>query len=88
MANNLQAYVLTDRGTYLARVDNLDLTVAFEGDPLLVNPYAILAVSDEKHPHVNKTGAARLIEWMTSPRARDLIAAYRINGRELFHLFE
>lgn len=88
MANNLQAYVLTDRGTYLARVDDLDLTVAFEGDPELVNPYAIIAVNADKHTHVNHTGAERLIEWMTSPRARDLIAGYRVNGHELFHLFE
>jgi tungstate transport system substrate-binding protein len=88
MASNLQAYVLTDRGTYLARVDDLDLTVAFEDDRQLVNPYAIIAVNTEKHPHANRAGTERLIEWMTSPRARDLIAAYRVNGRELFHLFE
>jgi tungstate transport system substrate-binding protein len=88
MANNLQAYVLTDRGTYLSRVDDLDLAVAFESDAELVNPYAIIAVNTEKHPHINNTGADALVEWMTSQRARDLIAAYRINGRELFHLFE
>jgi tungstate transport system substrate-binding protein len=88
MANNMQAYVLTDRGTYLSRVDKLELTVTFEGDPLLVNPYAIIAVNPEKHPHVNTTGVERLIEWMTSPRAQALIADYQINGRELFHLFE
>jgi tungstate transport system substrate-binding protein len=88
MANNLQAYVLTDRGTFLSRVDDLDLAVAFEDDPLLINPYAIIAVNPQKHPHVNHAGAERLVEWMTSQRARDLIANYRINGRELFHLFE
>jgi tungstate transport system substrate-binding protein len=88
MANNMQAYVLTDRGTYLSRVDVLELTVAFEGDPSLINPYAIIGVSPEKHPHVNVAGVERLIDWVTSPRAKTLIAEYRVNGRELFHLFE
>jgi tungstate transport system substrate-binding protein len=88
MANNMQAYILTDRGTYLARVDELDLAVVFEGDPLLVNPYAIIAVSPEKHPHVNRTGAEGLIEWITSQTGQALIAGYRVNGHELFHIFE
>jgi tungstate transport system substrate-binding protein len=88
MANNMQAYVLTDRGTYLSRVDELELTVAFEGDPLLINPYTIIAVSSQKHPQVNAAGVERLIEWVTSSRAQTLIGEYRINGQELFHLFD
>jgi tungstate transport system substrate-binding protein len=88
IANNMQAYILTDRGTYLARVDELDLAVAFEGDPLLVNPYAIVIVNPDKHPHVEQTGAERLVEWITSPRGQALIESYRVNGHVLFHLFE
>ncbi len=88
MANDKQAYILTDRGTYLSRVDALELAVAFEDDPLLVNPYSIIAVNPEKHPHVNRSGGERLIDWITSPRAQALIEDYRVNGRQIFHLFE
>jgi tungstate transport system substrate-binding protein len=88
MANNMQAYILTDRGTYLSRVDQLELAVAFEGDPALINPYAIIAVSPEKYPDVNHAGIARLIEWVTSARGQTLIEEYRINGKQLFYLFE
>ncbi len=88
IANNMQAYILTDRGTYLARVDQLELAVAFEGDPLLVNPYAVVIVNPEKHPHVEQTGAEQLVEWITSPRGQKLIEDYRVNGHVLFHLFE
>ena len=88
MANDKQAYILTDRGTYFSRVDGLELAVAFENDPLLVNPYSIIAIDPEKHPHVNRSGGERLIEWITSPRAQALIEDYRMNGRQLFHLFE
>lgn len=87
MANNLQAYVLADRATYLAMADRLELTVASEGDPLLVNPYTIIMVSPDKHPHVNRADAERLIEWITSPRGQTLIEGYRVNGQRLFRLF-
>lgn len=88
MANDKQAYILTDRGTYFSRVDGLELAVAFENDPLLVNPYSIIAIDPGKHPHVNRSGGEHLIDWITSPRAQTLIEDYRMNGRQLFHLFE
>jgi tungstate transport system substrate-binding protein len=84
----MQAYMLTDRGTYLSRVDRLELAVSFEGDPALINPYAIIAISPEKYPYVNHAGANRLIEWVTSARGQTLIEEYRVNGKQLFHLFE
>jgi tungstate transport system substrate-binding protein len=65
----------------------LDLVVVFEGDPLL-NPYAIIMVNPEKHPHVNQTGAEQLVEWITTPRGQKLIEDYRVNRHVLFHLFE
>ncbi len=88
MANEKMAYILTDRGTYLSRVDKLELTVAFEGQTELVNPYAIIAVSPEKFPYVNYAGVERLIDWLTSPRGQRLIEDYRVNGHQLFHLFQ
>jgi tungstate transport system substrate-binding protein len=88
MANEKLAYVLTDRGTYLSMRENLELAIAFEGSPDLLNPYALIAVSPAKYPDVNQAGARKLIEWMTSPRARDLVANFKVGGESLFHLFE
>ncbi len=88
MANDKLAYVLCDRGTYLAMRELLDLEVAYAGDPELVNPYAIIAVNPEKYPDLNHAGTQRLIAWFTSPRGQKLIADFRVNGEQLFHLFE
>ncbi len=88
MADNQLGYVMTDRGTYLAMADKLEIEVVYEGDAALVNPYAIIAVNPEKYPDVNHTGTERLIEWLTSARARELIAAFRVGDEQLFKLFD
>lgn len=88
MAHEKEAYVLTDRGTYLAMAGKFSLEVDYEGDPELRNPYAIIAVSSARYPDRNHEGARKLIEWMTSPRARELIAGFKVGGKQLFYLFE
>ncbi len=88
MAREKEAYILTDRGTYLAFAGKFALDVLYEKDPQLRNPYAIIAVSPEKYPDRNHEGARRLIEWMTSTRAKQLIADFKIGGEQLFYLFE
>jgi tungstate transport system substrate-binding protein len=88
MANDKLAYVLCDRGTYLAMREKIDLEVVFEGGQALLNPYSIIAVNPAKYPDVNAAGAQRLIEWITSPRARALIAGFTVGGKQLFQLFE
>ena len=80
-----RAYTLSDRGTFLARRDELELVILFEGDPALHNPYALIAISPERYPDRNHAGARDLIAWMTSSRAQALIAEYRVNGHQLFH---
>ncbi len=85
LAHEKQAYVLSDRGTYLAFRDKTDLDVIVEGDPRLFNPYGIIAVNPERHPHVNYTGAMLLIDWLTSPEAQRMIAGYRRGGEQLFY---
>ncbi len=85
MANDLRAYTMTDRGTYLALQDKIELRVLVEGDPLLFNPYGIIAVNPEKHPHVNYKGAARFIEWLTAPDAQKIIGSFRKKGEILFY---
>ena len=84
IANEQQAYILSDRGTYLKRMDGLDLTILFEGDGRLNNPYGIIAVNPDRHPDVNAEAAQKFIEWITSPEIQSAIDAYRINGEQLF----
>jgi len=88
MANNKLAYTLADRGTYLAMADKLQIVVVYEGSKALVNPYAIIAVNPEKYPDVNHSGTTQLIEWLTSARARKLIADFRVGNEQLFKLFQ
>jgi len=87
MANEMRGYLLTDRGTYLARANTFELEVLFEGDEELVNPYAIIAINPEKFPGVNAMEVQRLIAWLLSPRGQSLIEDYRVDGHQLFHLF-
>lgn len=76
----MQAYALTDRGTWLAtKPTGLELLV--EGDPPLANPYSVIQVNPERHPHVNAAGARRLIAWLTSEDGQEAIASYRISGQ-------
>ena len=88
MAHEMRAYILTDRGTYLARSNTIELEILFEGHEELVNPYAIIAINPERFPDVNSAGVERLTEWLLSPRGQRLIEEYRVNGHQLFQLFE
>jgi len=75
MANEKRAYTITDRGTYLAFVGGkkIDLPILFEGDPILFNPYGIIAVNPAKHPHVKYVQAMALIGWITSKEGQKII---------------
>ncbi|MBS3967529.1 MAG: substrate-binding domain-containing protein [Truepera sp.] len=84
VADEQRAYTLTDRGTYLAVRDRLELTILFEGDPLLFNPYHVMAVNPQVHPHVNHAGAMALIAWLSSPEAKSLIDGFTASGEPLF----
>lgn len=84
MANEKRAYVLSDRGTYLAYVSKLDLEVVVQGDAALLNPYSVIAVNPARHPHVDYAGALSLISWLTSKQGQKLIGDFRRSGRQLF----
>ncbi len=84
IANEIDGYTMTDRGTWLAYESKLDIQLLFEGDPPLFNPYGIIAVNPERHPDVNYTGAIKLIKWMTSPAAQKMIGEFKIKGQQLF----
>ena len=83
MAHEKKAYALTDRGTYLALLgsNKIDLPILFEGDPVLFNPYGIIAVNPAKHAHVNYVKAMALIGWVTSRAGQKIIREF---GRDRF----
>ena len=86
MASEKQAYALSDRATFLAQRAQLDLTIVFEGDPLLQNPYAVIVVSAEKHPHVKHQAARRFAEFLLSPDTQAIIGQFGVErfGQRLF----
>lgn len=86
MANEQQAYTLSDRGTFLAQRQKLDLVIVSQGDPLLRNPYAVLLVSAAKHPHVQRAAARKLLDFLVSPAAQKTIAEFGVKefGMPLF----
>lgn len=82
MANEQQAYTLSDRATYLARtLEGTELVVAVEGDPVLFNPYGALVVNAEKCTNVNADLANQFVDWIVSVPTQELIAAF---GQEEF----
>ncbi len=87
MANEQQAYTLSDRATYLARkAEGLDLEVLGEGDEVLFNPYGVIPVNPEKHPGVNFALAQQFVEWITSLETQELIGSFGVEefGEPLF----
>ena len=85
MTNDLEGYTLSDRGTFLSIMYNIDLVVLVEGDDKLFNPYGIIAVNPALHEHVNYEGAMRLISFLTSGKGQSIIGEFRKNGEQLFY---
>jgi len=81
MADEMEAYTMSDRATYLSMQDNLDLEIVYEGDERLFNPYGVLPVSGELHPEVNTEAAEAFVEWITSADVQSQIEAF---GKESF----
>ena len=85
MSEELQAYTLSDRATFLARrAENLALVILLEGDPILFNPYGVIPVNPEKHPGVNAELAQQFVDWLLSVETQGLILTYEVNGERLF----
>jgi len=86
VASEKQAYTLTDRATYLALQDRLELSILCQGDSLLHNPYTLIVVSRKKHAGINHSGARRFAEFMVSPRAKEQIQSFGLEktGESLF----
>jgi tungstate transport system substrate-binding protein len=84
MAAELDAYTLTDRGTWLAYQGKSPLVVINKDDPRLYNPYHIIAVNPLRFSNINHEGAEALIAWITSAEAQSLIGSFAINDQLLF----
>lgn len=84
MANEMQAYTLADRGTYIAYKAKLDLEIVFEGGASLANPYQIMLINPEKYPDLNHKGAQALSDWLITVEAQQMINQYRVKGEQLF----
>jgi tungstate transport system substrate-binding protein len=79
------AYVLTDRGTWISFKNRGDLVIAVEGDKRLFNQYGVILVNPEKHPNVKKEYGQQFIDWLVSLEGQKAIADYKINGEQLFY---
>jgi tungstate transport system substrate-binding protein len=84
-ASASNAYVLSDRGTWLSFKNRGDLTISVEGDKRLFNQYGVILVNPAKHPHVKKELGQAFIDWLVSPEGQKAIADYKINGEQLFY---
>lgn len=83
-ASGLNAYIMSDRASWLKFGNKGDLALLFAGDPDLFNQYAYLPVNPAKHPHVKAALATDLEDWLVSDRARALIDGYTLEGGRLF----
>jgi len=83
-ASAMDAYVLSDRGTWLSFKNRGDLDIAVEGDQRLFNQYGVMLVNSQKHPHVKKEWGQAFVDWLISPEGQKAIADFKIEGRQLF----
>jgi tungstate transport system substrate-binding protein len=84
MAASTGAYVLADRATWLSFKNRADLAVLVEGDTRLFNQYGVLVVNPAKHPHTKMAEAQKFADWVISSAGQAVIAAYKIEGQQLF----
>ena len=84
MASAANAYVLSDRGTWLAFKNRGELRILVEGDRRLFNQYGVILVNPAKHPNVKVREGQAFIDWLVSPEGQKTIADYKVGGERLF----
>ncbi|MEH0667053.1 substrate-binding domain-containing protein [Vibrio scophthalmi] len=84
MANEMQGYTLTDRGTWLAYNNKLELSVVYQGDQALFNPYQVILVNPKRYPSINYQGAKAFSDWLVNPQGQTLINEFKLNNQQLF----
>ena len=83
-ASGMNAYVLTDRGTWLSFKNRGELVISVEGDQRLFNQYGVILVNPAKHSHVKKEMGQAFVDWVIAPAGQAAIAEYKIGGEQLF----
>jgi tungstate transport system substrate-binding protein len=83
-AGAMNAYVLSDRGTWISFKNKADLEIVVEGDQRLFNQYGVILVNPEKHPNVKKALGQAFIDWILSADGQNAISAYKVDGQQLF----
>jgi tungstate transport system substrate-binding protein len=83
-AAGMNAYCLTDRGTWLSFKNRGELVILVEGDQRLFNQYGVILVHPAKHPHVKKEMGQAFVDWVISPEGQKAIAEFKIGGEQLF----
>jgi tungstate transport system substrate-binding protein len=83
-ARAANAYVLSDRGSWISFGNRGDLGIVVEGDRRLLNQYGVMLVNPEKFPNVKKDLAQTFVDWLTSPEGQTAIAGYKLDGQQLF----
>jgi len=83
-ASGLEAYALADRGTWLSFKNRGELEISVQGDRRLFNQYGVILVDPARHPHVKREMGQAFIDWLVSREGQGAIAAYRIDGEQLF----
>ncbi|RLK47051.1 tungstate transport system substrate-binding protein [Alkalispirillum mobile] len=83
-AAGMDAYVMSDRATWIAFDNRQDLEILFEGDEALFNQYGTLLLSEERHPHLKHEQARQWHEWLLSESGQEAIASYELRGEQLF----
>ncbi|MBF8259496.1 MAG: tupA [Actinobacteria bacterium] len=84
IATQKRGYTLSDRGTWIAFRKKTDLVILRQGDDNLWNPYGIIAVNPKKHPHAKYDLALKLVDFVTGPEGRSLIAGFKVDAEKLF----
>jgi tungstate transport system substrate-binding protein len=83
-ASASDAYVLSDRATWLSFKNRGNLAIAVESDQRLFNQYGVILVNPTKHPHVKQELGQPFVDWITGPEGQAAIAGHKINGEQLF----
>jgi tungstate transport system substrate-binding protein len=84
-ASAMDAYTLSDRGTWLSFKNKGSLVIAIEGDPRLINRYDVIELSPQKHAGAKLAAAKVFADWLVSSEGQQAIGAYQANGQKLFN---
>jgi tungstate transport system substrate-binding protein len=84
-ARAMDAYTLSDRGTWLSFNNKGSLSIVVEGDPRLINRYDVIELNPQKHGDAKLATAKVFADWLVSPEGQEAIGAYQVNGQKLFN---